>query len=477
MLTSLYLLSCTLTLAQGGERAEWQISPNLAPGLELVYSGTYAEESLIPNAAYQKTYRVDTNVLVLETGVKDWQLAIMTALKLQDARLPNDKKDGPSSVRLDLLRIDVEGRMRTTGKQLFHLPLKGPPTLESGMFVPAPGQKVGRNYIWDLTDDKRPTHRWQAAGTESVGGITCIKVASIQQSNDWAVPRADSAAWRRRDTVWLHPQLMVAQKLERIIEHRDPARDTPTFRTVVRYELDRHLQYPGLMFEERRKEVLKASKFSDEAQKLFQQPALNRPQLDGLIRQVSYHLDHQPATQTTPYRKAFVHLKAVLEKAQKGDVPVPNGIEEPTPLPPTRVLGLGDRIPDFVVSNVTDDKTTRSQSLHGKPIVVIFYNPATQLGKEVMTYASKVNEKQTGKLHILAMAVTNEPEITRKQHTNMKLPFPALDGNAMRLPFGAEQTPRFVVVDGGGIVRLTLTGWGFQTPYEIDDVLERCLKK
>ena len=44
------------------------------------------------------------------------------------------------------------------------------------------------------------------------------------------------------------------------------------------------------------------------------------------------------------------------------------------------------------------------------------------------------------------------------------------------MTFGADQTPRFVLVDGNGFVRLAETGWGFQTPYEIEESLQRCRK-
>ena len=59
----------------------------------------------------------------------------------------------------------------------------------------------------------------------------------------------------------------------------------------------------------------------------------------------------------------------------------------------------------------------------------------------------------------------------------MKLAFPILDGNGLRLTLGADQTPRFVIIDSEGLVRLAQTGWGFQTAYELDEVLQRCLKK
>jgi peroxiredoxin len=475
MITSICLLSCALTLAQG-ERADWQLSPQLSSGLELVYSGVYLEESLIPNVQHQRQYRLEANVLVLDAGVKDWQVAIMTALSLQDARKSLDKKEGPVSVRLEIAKIDLQGRAYGSDKKLLEIPLKGPPTLESGFFVPAPIIKVGRNSSWDVSEVGRPTQRWQIAGTESCNGITCIKVLGVQQSSDWNSTRADQSAWRRRDTVWLHPQLNIAQKIERIIERRDPARDTPTFRTIVRYELESRLKYPGQLFDERRKEVLKASKFHEDALPLLGQPGLHRPQIDSMIQRVSFHLDHQPATQTTPYRKAVLHIKTVLEKAQKGEVAVSPMPDDPPPQA-AKALAIGERVTDFAVSCLTEEKAVRTQEYQGKPILVFFYNPATPLGKEVLGFVKQLNEKHIGKWGVMAMAVTNDADVAKKQHKELKLTFPILDGNGLRLSFGAGQTPRFVVVDGDGMVRLAETGWGFQTPHEIEDVLQRCLKK
>ena len=84
---------------------------------------------------------------------------------------------------------------------------------------------------------------------------------------------------------------------------------------------------------------------------------------------------------------------------------------------------------------------------------------------------------QLDKIAILAMAVTQDEERVRSQHQSMKLAFPILDGNGMRLTFGAVQTPRFVVLDGEGVVRLAETGWGVATPIEIEGTLGRCLRK
>jgi hypothetical protein len=75
------------------------------------------------------------------------------------------------------------------------------------------------------------------------------------------------------------------------------------------------------------------------------------------------------------------------------------------------------------------------------------------------------------------MAVTSDVELVRKQHQDMRLSFPIHDGNGLRLTFGAVETPRFVLVDANGVVRLTQTGWGYQMPYEVADLLQRFQKK
>src|SRR6185369_2910045 len=116
----------------------------------------------------------------------------------------------------------------------------------------------------------------------------CVKVIGITQSEDWDRPRADKSAWRRRDTIWIHPQYNVAQQMERIIEERAPARDAPTHRRVVRLDLESNVRYTGQAFDSRKDEVLKASKFNEDAQALLRQPTLNRTQTDALIQKVSF---------------------------------------------------------------------------------------------------------------------------------------------------------------------------------------------
>ena len=206
MITSIFALSCAMMCGQATDRAEWQLTPQLTPGLELVYQGTYSEESLSPNVQYQRQYRLETNLLVLDSKAKEWQAAFLTVLSQQDPRQPPAKQfAGPMSVRLEFAGIDFQGRCRLGNKKLLEIPLEGMPTLENGFLVLAPMAKVGRNFTWQVEEAGRPVQNWEIPGVEACRGVRCIKVLAVQQSEDWDRPRADHAAWRRRDTLWILP--------------------------------------------------------------------------------------------------------------------------------------------------------------------------------------------------------------------------------------------------------------------------------
>ena len=468
MVTSICLLTCALTLGQLPDRGEWQLSPQLVPGTELVYAGTYLDEDLGPNVNYQRRYHLDTILFVLEGGRGRWDVAFMTSLSLHDQNRDSkaSPKGQPASVRLELATLDEQGHL--SGTVPLAIPLSGPPTLECGVVVEARITKVRRDQFWEINEEGRPPRTWQVAGPESCNGITCIKLIGNQQSDDWDRPRGDHSAWRRRDTLWLLPRLGVAQKVERVIERREPARRDPTHRTTVRYELESRLPYPGRMLEDRRQEILKAKKFQDDARPLLAQPGKYRPQIETLLSKIAHYLESQPPT---PYRKAVVALQSHLEKARRGETP-PESIqgEETTKI----ALGVGQRVPDFIVTNLTGKESARLARLLGRPVLVLFYDPLQNPSEAALRFAMDIHQKYGDHVGIMAMAVTDDPNVARKQHADLRLPFPVLDGKGLHLTFGVDDTPRLIVLDGEGILRFAATGWGIQTPEEITEELLRC---
>jgi hypothetical protein len=84
-----------------------------------------------------------------------------------------------------------------------------------------------------------------------------------------------------------------------------------------------------------------------------------------------------------------------------------------------------------------------------------------------------VKERFQSNVTIMALAVTDNVNLVRKQHADMRLPFPILDGKGLHLTFGVDATPRLVVLDGEGYLRAAYTGWGDHIPREINAELQR----
>ncbi|MBX9677259.1 MAG: peroxiredoxin family protein [Gemmataceae bacterium] len=469
MQTQALLLILSLAVGQPSSSAEWVLSPHLTPGLELTYSGDVVEESLLPSVQFQRTWRVESTVLVLEGTGKSWDLAVMTVVrqKSQDS----EPRRAPSSVRLEFVKVDARGRIQ--GPALPKTPaLSGPSTIEANWFVEAPTTRVGRNSFWEAAEEGRLPRTWQVLASEVAGGIACVKLQGQQQSDDWDRPRADQTAWRRRDIVWLSQQMGVACKIERTIEKRDPARREPTSRTVARFDLDSPLRYPGKLFDDRKKEILTAKKFQDDAQVLLKQPAQSKSQIDSLLKRVSYHMENAAPT---PYRKAIQSLETRLIAAKKGEIPPEEQTEPKTG--PISAIAVGQKVPDFVTTDLGNRETVRLSRLLGRPVFVFFYNPGAESSRDVLRFALKLNADHGDKIRLMAMAATSDPKIALQQQADMKLPFPLLDGNGMHLTFGVDATPRLVLLDNEGVLRCAYTGWGVHIPQEIEQELSRCLTK
>jgi hypothetical protein len=466
VVTSLCLLTCGLALGQPLDRSEWQLAPHLFPGLELVYSGSFSEEALIPGVKFERTYRLDTTIFVMESKPDRWETAILTALSL---RGPKSGPTSPTSVRLELGTVDKKGRL--TGKVNLAIPLAGPPTIESGAILELPKLPVQGNNPWFINEEGRPPWRWEILGTAMCSGTSCVKLFGEQVSEDWDRPRADQTAWRRRDTIWLAPQLGVAYRVERVIERRDPARRDPTHRLTVRYELESRIKYPGKFFEDRQDEIEKAVKFRQEAEALLSRPAPNPYQVEALLNRIARHLETTP----TPYRLAITNLQSRLESARKGELnPVQFSEEQPLTKGSAKV---GERIPDLLCTSLTTKESVRLYRKLGRPIFIVFYNPATQTGKQVLDLCQTLSNRYQENLTILPMAVTDDTALACRQHAERKLPFPILDGRGLHRTFGVDATPRFLVLDKDGILQAACTGWSPENTRDIDSQIRRCLEQ
>jgi peroxiredoxin len=474
MVATLFLLGCVLAPGQTSDRAQWLLGPHLSRGQEVVYSGSFAEESNNKGVRFSSAYRLENRLLILEAGPRGSDVAVQTIVRSR--ALPGGKTGvasaDSSSVRLETIKVDPQGRLTAPNGVTLSIPLDGPPSLECGGFVEVPRQRLGLNQSWELGESNRPAITWTLAGNELVGNVRCLKLAGVQQTDDWDEPRGDHAAWRRRDTVWVDPALGIAFRVERIIEWRDAAHREPTRKTVLRYDRETVLQYPRQLFEDRRNEVIQARGFRDTLTPLASNPVKHTAQLDTLLSKIAYHLEREPPT---PYRESILQIKRQAEAARRGETPPSPPSDRVTV--PVSVARVGQAAPDFAAPNLLTRESARLRRWQGQPVLLVFYSPASVVADDVLRFAQGVCVSYPQRVTVVGLALSSDAEQARKQCDELKLTFPILDGSGLKQTYDVEATPKLMVLDGTGVVRGAYTGWGDETADDAVLELKRWLPR
>ncbi len=471
MVANLCLVTCALLAAQSADRSEWLLLPRLGLGQELIYQGSFTEEALGRGVQFDRSYRLENRVFVLDTPPGGVEVAFYTILKLRSPQTDRGKEPEPSSVRLELAKVSLQGRVSAGPGTSLAVPLDGPATVESGAFVEMPRGRLGLGQTWDVAENNRPSRLWKVLGREAVNATSCLKLEGLQQSQDWDQPRADHAAWRRRDTVWLSPRWGVAYKVERVIERREPGHQYPSERSVVRYELQSNLKYPDQLFADRRREILQARKFYEAAAPLLPKPAkIDRRTFEVMAAKIQQYVDNQPPT---PYREAVLQVKRRVEAALRGESPPPPPSEEmPQAL---SVATIGRHAPDFVTNNLlTKESTHLRQWLVGRPLLLVFYRPESLTAEEVLRFA---NEKHSQGFCVLGLAVSDDGARIHKQCADLPVAFPILSGKGLRQSYAVDATPKLFVLDADGVVRGSYVGWGPETSATVSEELRMWPRK
>ena len=234
MTATLCLLGCLLAPAQTPDRpapavrGEWAVAPHLGKAQELVYRGSFTEEADGAGVQFNRAFRIESRVFVLETPPKGADVAFLTILKSRETpeqrRRPAANRrpsrcgsSWPTSIR--------RAASRPSPASSLAVPLEGPPTLECGAFAVVPDGRVAADSTWETAEEGRPMRSWRVVGAEQIDGERCVKLEGVQKSDDWDKPRGDRAAWRRTDTVWLAPR--TRRRLPRGARRRTPRAGPP----------------------------------------------------------------------------------------------------------------------------------------------------------------------------------------------------------------------------------------------------------
>lgn len=477
MLATFWLLGLALVPDQTGTRptpsalgrADWAVAPRLARGQELAYRGTFSEEAG-SRVQHQRSYRFEVRYFVLDVPPKGADLAALTTLHERPASAPA-RDAAPSAARLERLRVDLDGRPWAVEPGVsLAVPDEGAPTVEVGPFVALPRNRPAVGQGWETNEIGRPVTSWRVAASEIAAGQTCFKIVATQQSPEWERPRADRPAWKRVDTLWVSPRTGMAVRVERVAEQREPARVETSRKSVLRYELDSDLTYPGRLADDRRQEIAQAFAFRDAARPMFAEPAKYGKQLVLLQKRIGSHLDTNPPT---PYREAVQAVRRQVDAAARGEVVTVAYREPARPLLVTATKG--EPAPDFVASEITGTGSGRLGQWKGRAVLLVFYQPSSVSAEPLLRFAQDVTNDLGRRVQVVGMCVGDDAEAALRQRSALKLTFPLLHGSGLRTSYGVDATPRMVLIDAYGTVRYANTGWGRETRGEMLAEIRQCL--
>lgn len=466
-----FLFACVLAIAQAPvDPADGSLQPRLTRGQELLYRGSYSEEAKGQGVSFSRVVKVETRVFVLDVMAQAADIALFTLGKGKPAQPGLKPEAEVTTVRLERATLDTHGRLKTATGVSLAISLDGPPTIECGAFVEAPAGRPQPDQTWEAADGDRPPRAWTLAGMDIVGGVRCFRLVGTQQSDDWEKPRADRTAWRRQDTVWMTPRSGYAAKVERVIERREPARKEANLRSVLRYELESTITYPGPLYEDRRRDILQAQALADNVNALLPRAAQVGPQpFDNILKKIDYHTHQYPPT---PYRDALRRVQLLAEAGKRGETPP--DLPAPEVSPVSNVAALSKPAPDFLVSDLVNGTSVRLHKWIGRPILLVFYSPTSPNAAQVLHFAQKTLEGNSEQVVVLGLADSDDTEHVLKQRASLRLTFPVLSGTGLKLSYAVEATPKLIVIDAAGIVRGSYLGWGPEIPQSVTEDLKKC---
>jgi len=452
---------------------DYLLTPRLNVGQELVYRGTFTEQSGAGQVQLNRTYRIETRAFVLEAGTRGVDLAVLTLLR--DQAVAGSLKPGEQgevrSARLERIGFDMQGKPIAPAGVSLSVPVEGPPLVECGFCVAVPTGRLGMEKPWTASEPGRPDTTWHVAGTEVACGASCMRLEGTQQSDNWGRP-GGKPAWRRQDTVWVSPRTGVAQRVERRIEYRAAGHEEPDHVSVLSYDQQSALRFPTTLADDRRRELIQTLQLQQSVRPILSQPGRYGAQIDIVLARVkATHNAHAD----TPYREALAHLRSRLEMAKRGEIPpdIPSELALPDSHEEPQRLAAGKTAPDFVAAEM--NVSGRAQGLRkwrGHPTLLVFFNPDSHCLNDMMETLQALADRHK-EIALVGLAMSGEPGKVDDLRTRRGWKMPILSGTGLRITYAVKCTPKLVFIDGDGVVQGVVEGWGSETAEEISACLPR----
>ncbi|MFL5330136.1 MAG: TlpA family protein disulfide reductase [Gemmataceae bacterium] len=410
----------------------------LARGQELVYRGKCEAVAQGSSRTSRQQWDLGVRIFVLDTADDKATVAICGTMR----------QPGPTeqeNARLVLADVSYLGRVRSQGEACA-VPFDRPALVDPLAFLEVPARPLTVDSRWEVNEPGQPPRFWKMTSFENCkAGTRCLKLCGEQATPGWD-KLGTHREWRRQDWAWLDPRSGIVRQLDRTIEVRDPTAKETTCRLVTHFELEGTVTYPDRLGSERRAEIMAAWQ-AEQAAKEFALGKLTPRQLAIAQRRVEIHLRDQAAT---VYRDGVLGAVKKLDAARRGELTPP-----PTTAP-TVNLAVGEPAPTLVAPDLFTGYPKRFGGTHERPTVLVFFRPDSSSAVAALCEAGCLAPN----VAVAGLCVSEDTAAAMQIIREHKLDVPLFDGRDAERQLGGSSTPRFVVLDESGIVRLIVDGYG-----------------
>ena len=126
MMVSTCLVACTLLAAQPAQASFRLSAPRLSRGQELLYRGSFVEETFKQKTKLVRRFQAENRILVIETFPTGSKIALLTVIQPELNTSPIKNQTAPSTC-LAVAHLDPRGRLTNEQGANFELPLEACP--------------------------------------------------------------------------------------------------------------------------------------------------------------------------------------------------------------------------------------------------------------------------------------------------------------------------------------------------------------
>jgi hypothetical protein len=318
-----------------------------------------------------------------------------------------------------------------------------------------PNKPLDTGATWTLHHAGQESTQCRVTGMESVLGIGCVKVETMQQSQNWDADNIALPAWMNRASIWIDPKSRIVRRLHRDYRVRRPGDTQPSQALLAQYDLTSDFQYHGEHLQQRIADFRAGHTAQNHLEQALASIDRQRPRLLANLKD-TIELTLRDKLYWTPYRPAILAMISLADyksnESKAGETVRQRS--EPQSL-------LGRKARNFVIRVAETDETLTLKKVAGKPVVLVFMDPSSPLSIRALRTAVWAAQNHAELAPTVYAVCTEIGEDTAKQ-LKEAVPgaFTICTGKGIDRAYGVDAVPYTLYIDASGYLRGSYVGYG-----------------